>query len=132
MTEIEMDVRAASSTGLNPPFAGALAYLAGPFSGMLMLLAEQTNRFVRFHAWQAIIALGGLGVLAVGLLLCAFLGLFVSPVLFKTLYVSSAIAALAWLALWGLCLVKAFGGSALKLPLAGSLAARRALRPRAG
>jgi uncharacterized membrane protein len=128
MTQIEMDARAASSTGLEPPFAGALAYLAGPFSGILVLLAERTNRYVRFHAWQAIIALGGLGILAVGLLIFAFLGLVVSPVLFRTLYVLSAMTALAWLILWGTCLFKAYGGSAWKLPLAGNIAERRAVR----
>ena len=128
MSEIGLDARAASSTGLEPQFAAALAYLAGPFSGIIILLAERTNRFVRFHAWQAIIGLGGLGLLSLALLLSAFLGLFYSPTLFFSLYVGSGVAAVVWLAIWALCLVKAFGGSTLKLPLAGTLAERRALR----
>jgi uncharacterized membrane protein len=123
--EIELDVRAASSTGLEPQFAGALAYLAGPFSGGIILVAERSNRFVRFHAWQAIIGLGGLGFIAVALLLSAFLGLFFSPTMFKTLYVMAGIAAVACLVAWAICLVKAFGGSAWKLPVAGNLAERR-------
>jgi uncharacterized membrane protein len=121
-----MDVRAASSTGLEPAFAAALAYLAGPFSGLVILLAERTNRYVRFHAWQAIIGLGGLAAIAVFLLMSAFMGLFVSPSLFKALYIVAAIVAAGWLVVWALCLVKAFGGSAWQLPLAGALAARRA------
>ena len=129
MSEIELDARAASSTGLEPPFAAALAYLAGPFSGIIILLAERTNRFVRFHAWQAIIGLGGLGLLAALLLVSAFLGLFFSPTVFRALYVGSAVAAVVWLAVWAVCLVKAFGGAVLRLPLAGSLAERRAMRP---
>jgi uncharacterized membrane protein len=128
MTQIELDVRAASSTGLEPHFAGALAYLAGPFSGIILLLAEGTNRFVRFHAWQAIIGLGGLGGLAVTLLLSAFLGLFVSPNLFTTLFVSAGVVAIVWVFVWAACLFKAFNGSAWKLPLAGPLAERRANR----
>lgn len=128
MREIEMDVRAASSTGLEPPFAGALAYLAGPLSGAVVLLAERNNRFVRFHAWQAILGLGGLALLAVLLLLSAFLGLFVSPKMFWTLQTLAAIAGLTWLVAWALCLVKAFRGSAWKLPLVGDLAERWALR----
>ena len=128
MNEIELDARAASSTGLEPQFAAALAYLAGPFSGLIILLAERTNRFVRFHAWQAIFGLGGLGLLAVGLLLGAFLGLFVSPSMFTTLYALAAIVAVAWLGVWALCLVKAFGGSALRLPLVGNYAERRVVR----
>ncbi|MBA2301333.1 MAG: hypothetical protein H0W08_01715 [Acidobacteria bacterium] len=126
MSEIELDARAASSTGLEPQFAAALAYLAGPFSGVIILLAERTNRYVRFHAWQSIIGLGGLGILAVALLLSAFLGLFVSPGMFRTLYVSAGVAAVVWVVAWGTCLVRAFGGSAWKLPLAGHYAERRA------
>ena len=126
--DLELDARAASSTGLEPGMAGALAYLAGPFSGILILLAERTNRFVRFHAWQAIVGLGGLGLLAALLLLSAFLGLFVSPAMFTTLYVLAGVAAVAWLALWAFCLVKAFNGSALRLPLIGNYAARKAVR----
>ena len=72
MTGIELDARAPSSTGLEPQFAGALAYLAGPFSGIIILLAEPTNRVVRFHAWQAIIGLGGFGLLTGGLVALAF------------------------------------------------------------
>ena len=128
MREIQLDARAASSTGLEPQFAAALAYLAGPFSGLIILLAERTNRFVRFHAWQAIIGLGGLGLLAVLLLIAAFLGLFLSPTVFWGLYIGSGLAAVIWLAAWAICLIKAFGGSVLKLPLAGNLAERRALR----
>ena len=128
MNEIELDASAASSTGLEPQFAAALAYLAGPFSGLIILLAERTNRFVRFHAWQAIIGLGGLGLLAVGFLLSAFLGLFLSPAMFTTLYLLAGVTAVAWLGVWALCLLKAFGGSALKLPLAGRYAERKASR----
>ena len=127
MSQIDLDARAASSTGLQPPMAAALAYLAGPFSGIAMLLAERTNRFVRFHAWQAIVGLGSLGLLAAFCLLFAFLGLFLSPAMFRTLYLLSAVLGGVWLLAWGVCLFKAFGGSAWRLPLVGRFAERRAL-----
>jgi len=93
-----------------------------------ILLAERGNRFVRFHAWQAIIGLGGLGLLAITLLICAFLGLFVSPAVFLPLYIAAGVTGFVWLVAWATCVVKAFGGSAWKLPLAGTLAERRARR----
>lgn len=127
MTEIQQDVAAPSGTGLEPQFAAMLAYLAGPFSGATILIAERTNRFVRFHAWQAIIGLGGLGLIATLLLLSAFLGLFLSPLAFTAMYWLAAITAVITLVAWGTCLVKAFGGSAWKLPLAGNYAERRAV-----
>jgi uncharacterized membrane protein len=127
-SDIELDVRAASSTGLEPQFAATLAYLAGPLSGIVILLAERTNRFVRFHAWQAILGLGSLGVLAVLVLLGAFLGLFLSPRVFTTLYMLAGVLAVLWVIVWVLCLVKAFGGSAWKMPLIGGLAEKRVSR----
>lgn len=126
--KIEQDKTAASGTGLEPQFAAALAYLAGPFSGVTILLAERTNRFVRFHAWQSIIGLGGLGLLATLLLLFAFLGLFLSPLAFTALYWLAGLTAALTLLAWGLCLVNAFGGSVWRLPIAGRYAERRALR----
>ena len=128
MTGIDQDVAVTSATGLEPQFAAALAYLAGPFSGAVILIAERTNRFVLFHAWQAIIGLGGLGVLAVGLLVLAFMGLFLSPLAFTALYWLAAITTMAWVVVWAVCLVKAFGGSAWRMPLAGRYAERRALK----
>lgn len=118
-----------SSTGLEPNFAAALAYLAGPFSGVLMLLVERTNRYVRFHAWQAVLALGGLGVLALALLLFSFLTLLLSPLAFTLMYRLSAIVAVLWVVAWVWCLVQAFTGRAWKMPVAGRYAERLATRP---
>ena len=67
-----------SSTGLAPRTASALAYAAGPVSGALMLLAESRNEDVRFHAWQSIFAIGGLGVIVFLGYLTALVSLFVS------------------------------------------------------
>ena len=74
-----------SSTGLDPNVAAALAYLAGPFSGLLLLLVEKHNAYVRFHAMQSILALGGLWLLAAGLGVLAVLTVFVSPTGFALL-----------------------------------------------
>jgi uncharacterized membrane protein len=128
MTEIDRDVTVTSATGLEPQFAAALAYLAGPFSGAVILIAERTNRFVLFHAWQAIIGLGGLGVLAVTLLVLAFMGLFLSPFAFTALYWLAALTTITWIIAWAVCLVKAFGGTAWRMPVAGKYAEARALR----
>ncbi|RJR29456.1 hypothetical protein C4564_02345 [Candidatus Microgenomates bacterium] len=50
-----------SSSGLKKETAAALSYLFGPFTGFVFLLLE-TDEFVRFHAMQSIIVLGGLGL----------------------------------------------------------------------
>ena len=45
---------ATTSTGLAPHVAGALAYVLGPITGVVFLVIEKDNRFVRFHAAQSI------------------------------------------------------------------------------
>lgn len=120
---------ASSSTGLDPNMAAALAYLAGPFSGALILLVERTNRDVRFHAWQAVIGLGGLGALTAAMLVCSFLTLLISPLLFTVMYRLSEFAAVLWVVAWGWCLVMAFTGRRGKLPVAGRFAERLATGP---
>ena len=59
ITSMPVSGRSGSSfTGLTPHVAASLAYLAGPFSGALLLATETESRFVRFHAWQAVVGLG--------------------------------------------------------------------------
>ena len=117
---------APSSTGLTPPAAAALSYLAGPFSGALLLAVEKTSRFVRFHAWQSLVGLGVLGVVSAMLLLLAFMMLVVSPTAFWTILWLAALAGIAWVGVWAACLVQAYRGRLWKLPLAGTYAERRA------
>jgi len=113
-------------TGLTPRVAASLAYLAGPLSGALLLATEPASRFVRFHAWQAVLALGLLGIAAVVFLGFAFVLLIVSPMAFWTMLWLAAATGAAWIGVWALCVVSAYKGRALKLPLAGSYAERYA------
>lgn len=118
-------ISAVSSTGLDPRTASALAYLAGPFSGALVLWAETANRDVRFHAWQSIVGLGGL-FLAVTLSgVLAVLSLFVSATLMLVMVRVATLLAVVLAIVWVVCLWKAFSGSRWKLPFAGRFAERR-------
>ena len=121
-----------SSTGLDPRTAAALAYLAGPFSGALVLWAETTNRDVRFHAWQSMVGLGGL-FLAVALSgVLAVLALFVSATMMLVMVRVATLLAIVFAIVWILCLWKAFGGGRWKLPFAGDYAERRITPPAPG
>lgn|SRR5688572_2065726 len=118
-----------SSTGLSAHVAATLAYLAGPFSGVLILLAERTNSYVRFHAWQSVIGLGGLGVIVTLLMVLAFGSVIVSATAFRVLLIASWVAWAAWIAVWALCLFKAFTRRRWKLPIAGTYAERLSRPP---
>ena len=116
----------ASTTGLHPNVASALAYLAGPLSGILVLMAERTNTDVRFHAWQSILALGALWAVGFALYVLAFGALFVSATAFRVLLWLAALLWAGWIVLWVICLVRAYQGQRWKLPLAGDVAERKA------
>jgi uncharacterized membrane protein len=118
-----------SSTGLTPEVAAATAYLAGPFSGALILATERTSEFVRFHAWQAVLALGVLGTTAVFSLVLAFALLIVSPTAFWVMLWLAAATGVVWIVLWAMCLVHAYRGRWWKIPFAGNYAERHASVP---
>ncbi len=118
-----------SSTGLDPRTAAALAYLAGPFSGALILWVETVNHDVRFHAWQSIIGLGGLGIAVLASYIFAAIALFISA---TAVSVMLDVARVIWIVLvivWALCLWKALAGERWKLPLAGDYADRFVTNP---
>ena len=101
-----------------------LAYLAGPFSGALMLFAETRSTTVRFHAWQSIIGLGGLGLALLFTYAAAVAALFVSASAVSAMLV---VGYLLWIVLalvWAICLYKAYRGGRWKLPIAGDYAER--------
>lgn len=123
-------VAAATDTGMNPIAASVLAYLAGPISGALMLFAESSNIDVRFHAWQSIIALGGLGVALTASYILAFAAIFVSATGVSLMVRVSTAIWVALLFVWMICLWKALSGERWKLPLAGDYAERLATSAR--
>jgi uncharacterized membrane protein len=114
-----------SSTGLHPRTASALAYLAGPFSGALILWTERANRDVRFHAWQSIVGLGGLALAVVAGCGLAVVGLFISATAMLVMLRVAMVLAVVLVVVWALCLWKALAGGRWKLPLAGNYAERR-------
>lgn len=100
-----------SSTGLEPNIAGLLCYLGGWITGIIFLIIEPKNRFVRFHALQSIVT---------------FAALTVAGVMFGWIpFVGSALGTLIGIlsfVLWILLMVKAYQGELYKLPVAGPVA----------
>ena len=54
-----------SSTGLDPKLGALLSYLLGIIGGIIFLLIEKDNKYVRFHAAQSIVF--GVAVFAIGI-----------------------------------------------------------------
>lgn len=58
MEEVKTDaqpVNSKGSTGLEPNVLAALAYVLGAISGIIVFVVEKDNKFVKFHAVQAIL-----------------------------------------------------------------------------
>jgi len=54
-----------NKTGLSENIAGAVAYFLGFVTGIVLLLIEKENKFVRFHAAQSTVAFGVLFILSI-------------------------------------------------------------------
>ncbi len=115
-----------SSTGLAPNVAGALAYVLGPITGIVFLLLEKENRFVRFHAMQSITV--GLLLIAVSVVLSILAGILAMvPVIgwIIGILLSLGVAGVSFL-LWIYLMWTAFQGREWQVPIAGPLARKYA------
>ncbi len=103
-----------SSTGMQPNVAGLLCYLLGFVTGIVFLIIEKENKFVRFHAMQSIIVFGGLFVLQIILGFIPIIG-----------WAIGFLLGIVALILWILLMVKAYNGEMYKLPVVGDMAEQK-------
>lgn len=115
---------AASVTGLSPNVAGALAYLLGPITGVLFLVIEKENRFVRFHAAQSIAVGLVLIALSIGFSLLGTVLAFIPVLGWIAALLLTVVLGFGSLALWLLLMWRASQGAEWELPVAGGLARR--------
>jgi uncharacterized membrane protein len=104
-----------TSTGLQQNIAGLLCYVVGWITGIIFLILEKDNKFVKFHAVQSIIVFGAFSVVDIVLGWIPVLGAIVSWVLGIGAFI-----------LWILLMVKASQGQMFKLPIAGDIAEKQA------
>ena len=104
-----------TSSGFNANVAAALSYLVGFVSGLIFLLVEKDNKFVRFHAMQSTLFFIGIVIIDVVLQVIPILGALV--VIFLLIPLSAVV--------WLLMMYKAYQGEDYKLPLVGQWAADR-------
>ena len=102
----------ATSLGMRARTAGLLCYLFGWVSGLIFLLLERENHFVRFHAMQSLLFFGILSVIE---------GIFSYLPFFGP--IGGALGLVMFIG-WIVMMVKAHRGEYYKLPLFGDLAER--------
>lgn len=103
-----------TSIGLQANIAGLLCYLVGFISGLIFLILEKENKFVKFHAMQSIVLFGGLFVINIVLMFIPVLGPIVSMLLSLLAFV-----------LWVVLMIKAYQGECFKVPIVGDFAEKK-------
>jgi uncharacterized membrane protein len=109
-------------TGLSPNVAGALAYLLGPITGIIFLVIEKNDQFVRFHAMQSTV-LGLAWIVASFVLSVVFGAIPVIGWLFG--FLLSIVMAIGGVVLWLLLMFKAYQGQEWELPWVGQFARKQ-------
>lgn len=96
---------------LDENIEGALCYLIGFVTGIVLYVLDQENKFVKFHAAQSI---------------ATFLPLFIIGMIISAIpYIGGALSSLLWLleiCLWFILMFKAYQHEKFKLPLVGDIA----------
>ena len=111
MGETEKQNLGTTDTGIKPNVAALLAYLLGFVTGLIFLLVEKNNKFVRFHALQSVVVFG---VIFAAQWIFSFIpgvGIIISGLL-------SILSVVLWIVL----MVKGYQGEKYKLPWAGDIA----------
>ena len=102
---------AKTEVGLEENIAGLLCYVLGWVSGIVFLILEPKNKFVRYHAIQSIIVFGAITIASGILGWIPFIGGFLAWAL-------GVLAIILWIVL----MVKAYQGKKYKLPVSGDMA----------
>jgi len=107
--------------GLTPNLAAALSYVVGFVTGIIVLVLEKDDKFVRFHALQSILVFGGLTVLRVVAPVLKIIPFFGEIAFGIVSLVLSLVGIVAWVYL----IYTAYQGKTFKVPFVGDIASEQ-------
>lgn len=94
--------------GVTENLEALICYALGWVTGLIFLLLEKNNEYVRFHALQSLVTFGTLHAMSFVLMFIPILGWLVA-------FCLSVLSLILWVVL----MVKAYKGERYKLPVAG-------------
>ena len=139
--EGKAEVKSESSTGMQPNTAGLLCYVGWWITGIIFVVIEKKSRFVKFHAWQSIMALGIMNAVLIiisiisaaawssawhGLWTGSWTGSTAGLGFWRFVHVLGIVVWILTLVLWIVLMVMAVTGKMWKLPWIGNWAERQA------
>ncbi|MCD6367595.1 MAG: DUF4870 domain-containing protein [Candidatus Aenigmarchaeota archaeon] len=98
-----------TALGMEENKEALLTYILGWLTGIVFLVIEKENKFVRFHAMQSTVTFIGLAVLSFIVGLIPFFNVVLVPIV-------GVITVIVWI----ICMVKAYQGEKYKLPIVGN------------
>jgi uncharacterized membrane protein len=98
--------------GLSENITAVIAYFFGLISGLIFLVIEKENKFVRFHAAQSTVLTIAVIVLSVVITIIALI-----PIIGWIIAILSMFVYLAVFVLWLFLMYKAFSGEMYRLPM---------------
>ncbi|MCA9381480.1 DUF4870 domain-containing protein [Candidatus Dojkabacteria bacterium] len=104
---------ASTDSGLDENIAAALCYIF--IVGLIFIFTEKKNKFVRFHAFQAVLLAVAWFVISTVLGIIPVIGWIILP-----------FASLGFLGVWVYTIYKAYQGEKFMLPMIGEIAAKQA------
>lgn len=114
------------SSGIQPNLAAALSYVLSILTGIIFFVLEKENKYVRFHAMQAILFGAAwiilwivLGILSTALWFVPVVGWILNVAIYLVLGLGGFI-------LWLFLMYKAYQGERFKLPIIGDIAEKNA------
>ncbi len=118
-----------NATGLPSNLAGALCYLLMPLTGILFLVLERENRFVRFHAAQAVVVGAALFVTSIALTFVSTI-LGIIPIIgwLIGLFISLGFGLGAFI-FWVVLMLRAYQGREWEVPVASDYARKLVAAP---
>lgn len=108
-----------AKTDTNRNLVAALSYLLGFITGIVILLVEKDDRFIRFHAMQSTVVFGGLFVLNI------IVGIIFYSSWLAVSTVINTLISIAAVIIWIVSMIKAYQGQMFKWPVVGDFAERQ-------
>ncbi len=109
-----MEEKKKTALGIDENIEGLLCYLLWFITGILFLILEKENKFVRFHAMQSTATFAVLFIIFMVIRIIPIIGWAISPLI-----------GLLELILWLLLMFKAYQGEIYKLPIVGDFAEKQ-------
>jgi uncharacterized membrane protein len=101
-------------SGMQPNVAGLFCYLLWWVTGIVFLIIEKENKFIRFHAWQSIFTFATITIVQIILSFIPIIG-----------WILGIIVWILSVILWIVCMMRAYQGKLIKLPIVGNIAEKQ-------